>query len=148
MDALHDDETGFLNEDFLRALVPGRVATARRLMWPLSLAILDIEDDSAVEVLAHAILVTVRECDTACRMDDGRFAMLLEDTPENGAVWVVERVRRLLGAQTDPVSVWAGVATYPAHAMDGPTLLDVASQTLDAACEWDTPRIEVAVPPS
>ena len=42
---------------------------------------------------------TVREADIACRLDGDRcFGMVLEDTPENGAVWTVERFRRSLAA--------------------------------------------------
>lgn len=146
MSALHDDETGLLNEPFLRALLPGRVATAKRMLWPLSLVLCDNDNDATVGVVTHAIVLTVRECDVACRLDDGRFALLLEDTPEDGALWVTERIRRLLGAQTEPVTLWAGVSTYPVHARDATGLLTTAGRALDAALEWRTPRIEVAAP--
>ena len=39
---------------------------------------------------------TLREADTSCRLRNGYFALLLEDTPENGAIWTVERIRRSL----------------------------------------------------
>ena len=44
--------------------------------------------------------------------------MLLEDTPENGAVWTVERLRRRMADQHPDLTMWAGVACYPAHAFD------------------------------
>ena len=77
-------------------------------------------------------------------MDDGSIALILEDTPENGAVWTMERLRRLLTDQGSSVIVWAGVASYPAHAFTAGELHDRATQALDAAREWRQDRIEVA----
>lgn len=122
------------------------MATAKRMMWPLSVVLVDNGNDGTIGVVTHAIVLTVRECDVACRLDNGRFALLLEDTPEDGAIWVTERVRRLLGSQSEPVPLWAGVATYPVHALDAGSLLAAAGTALDAALEWRTPRIEVAPP--
>jgi len=77
-------------------------------------------------------------------MSDGCFALILEDTPENGAVWTVERVRRNLTSRHGHHTVWAGVACYPAHAFSTDELLDQASLALEAAREWKQDRIEVA----
>ncbi|MCK7470616.1 MAG: GGDEF domain-containing protein [Desulfomicrobium escambiense] len=55
--------------------------------------------------MAEAIRETLREADIACRLDDGTFAVILEDTPENGAVWTVE---------SRSAATWsAGSATTP-----------------------------------
>ena len=87
---------------------------------------------------------TLRDADTACRLDDGRFALILEDTPENGAVWTVERIRRALAGNEGGHTLWAGIACYPAHAFDAWELFDRAGSALDAAREWQQDRIEVA----
>ena len=50
-------------------------------------------------------------------------ASILEDAPENGAVWTVERTRRNLVSRSGPHTMWAGVACYPAHAFSGETIL-------------------------
>ena len=72
---------------------------------------------------------------------------VLEDTSENGAIWTVERIRRqLLGAQAG-VTLWAGVACYPAHAFDSDEILAQTEQALKAAREWRQDRIEVAIAP-
>ena len=96
-------------------------------------------------VVAGAVSRTLRDSDIACRMDDGTFAVILEDTPENGAVWTVERIRRNLVSTSGHHTLWAGVACYPAHAFDAAELLIAVSQALDAARAWNQDRIEVAV---
>lgn len=148
---VHDPGSGLLNGHYFTAALPNRVATARRVLRPLSLVFMDTADESVetVHAITYALHDTLRESDTACRLDDGRFALVLEDTPEDGAVWTVERVRRLLGDQVRDVVVWAGVAAYPAHALDHEVLLGLAEQALAAARAWgDHSRIEVAPAPA
>ena len=145
-DPLRDEETGLLNEAYFRAALPNRVAMARRVLRPLSVVVLTTDEPIAAAAVAHALLDTLRESDTACRLDDGRFALLLEDTPENGAVWTVERMRRLLTEQGFGLKVWAGVASYPAHALEAADLLGLAEGAQRSAREWVDSRIEVAAP--
>ena len=87
---------------------------------------------------------TLRDADTACRLTDGSYALILEDTPENGAVWTVERIRRALTNQFPDITLWAGIACYPAHAFSTEELLDASRLALTAAREWKQDRIEVA----
>lgn len=145
-DPLRDAETGLLNEAYFRAALPNRVATARRVLRPISVVLVLLSDQTAARQVAFALLDTVRESDSACRLDDGRVALVLEDTPENGAVWTIERMRRLLVDQGSSVIVWAGVASYPAHALEATDLLRLAEQALADATHWDQSRIEVALP--
>ena len=146
-DGLHDGETGLLNERYFRAALPNRIATARRVLRPISIVLAKLGDDGHARQLAFGLLDTLREADTACRLDDGSFALILEDTPENGAVWTVERLRRLLAEQGTDVLLWAGVASYPAHALEPAELLVLAEKALASATEWTTQsRIEVALP--
>jgi GGDEF domain-containing protein len=145
-DALRDEDTGLLNEAYLRAALPNRVATARRVLRPISIAVVALEDEALATSLSYALQDSLRESDTACRLDDGRFVLLLEDTPEDGAVWTIERTRRLLAAQGGGTTLWGGVASYPAHALEADALLAGAEAALDAAKQWPGSRIEVAVP--
>lgn len=145
--SVHDPDSGLLNEHYFAVALPNRVATARRVLRPLSLVLVDAADRSieVVHAIAFALHDTVRESDTACRLDDGRFALILEDTPDDGAVWTVERVRRLLVEQGQDVVIWAGVAAYPAHALDDGALLGLADAALQDARAWGSQsRIEVA----
>lgn len=143
---LHESESGLLNEEYFRAALPNRVATARRVLRPISIVLARIAAAEHARQVAFSLLDTLRESDTACRLDDGGFALILEDTPENGAVWTMERLRRLLIDQGTNVVIWAGVASYPAHALEAPALLTLAEAALADATQWQQSRIEVALP--
>jgi diguanylate cyclase (GGDEF)-like protein len=155
IDPLRDPDTGLYNEAFFRASLPTRVAMARRLLRPISVTLVALGDAAGVpgrcspdtaRRVAYGLLDSLRESDTPCRMDDGGFAVILEDTPENGAVWTIERLRRSLTEQGASVTTWAGIASYPAHALEAPTILAKAESALKAALEWPQFRIEVAMP--
>jgi len=148
---LTDPGTGLFSEAYLRVALDSRLAAARRHLRPVAVAILEVTEGMAEDPqpappdrIAEAIRETVREADIACRMDDGPFAVILEDTPENGAVWTVERIRRNLVSRFGHHTLWAGVACYPAHAFDTAELLSASATALAAAKEWKQDRIEVA----
>src|SRR5262249_8253792 len=140
-EVLLDPVTGLFAEPYFEVSLASRVAAARRHLRPVAVVLLDVAEGvregrgpTPVDpgLVASRVRETLREADTACRLEDGRFALLLEDTPENGAVWTVERVRRSLAASQRNLTLWAGVACYPAHAFDAPELLARASAALDA----------------
>ncbi len=152
VEALTDPSTGLFSESFFTVALDSRVAAARRHLRPVAIILLEVveglstgnQTDADAELVAEAIRVTLREADTACRLRNGHFALLLEDTPENGAIWTVERIRRqLLGAQQG-LTLWAGVACYPAHAFSPNEIMAAAETALGAAREWRQDRIEVA----
>ncbi len=150
--AMTDPATGLFNEEFFRVALESRISAARRHLRPVAVALLEVAEGVragapmpvAPTVVAAGLRLTLREADTACRLPDGRFALVLEDTPENGAVWTVERVRRTLAGVNPGQTMWAGVACYPAHAFDATEVLDRAALALEAAKEWHQDRIEVA----
>ncbi len=145
-DRLRDPDSGLLNGAFFEAELPVRVAAARRLLRPVSVVLVTLGDESprTVRAVGDVLRRRMREADTVCRLDDGGIGLVLEDTPETGAVWSVERIRRALAAEGVDVALWAGVACYPAHALDAATLLARAGEALRTAREWGTNRIEVA----
>lgn len=149
---LIDPVTGLFSEDYFGVAIEARVAAARRHLRPVGVVVLDVvhglregtvRPADPVEV-AHAVRETLREADTACRRADGRFALLLEDTPENGAIWTVERIRRFMAEKDPTLTLWAGIACYPAHAFSSDQLVSLADQALATAREWHQDRIEVA----
>jgi GGDEF domain-containing protein len=150
--SLTDSSTGLFNEQFFRVSLDTRVSAARRHLRPVAVVLVQVAEGvregapSPVppDRVAEGVRATLRDADTACRLDDGRFALILEDTPENGAVWTVERVRRALAAENTGQTLWAGIACYPAHAFDAWELFDRAAKALEAAKEWHQDRIEVA----
>lgn len=155
VDPVIDRASGLFNERFFVATLEKRVSAARRGLRPLGLTLLEVVVDMSSgrprpcdpDVVTEALHDTLREADTIARLDDGRFAVLLEDTPENGAIWTIERVRRRLGQSHPGHTVWAGLSCYPAHAFDHEQLMVQARAALTAAKEWQQDRIEVALTP-
>ena len=148
---LSDADTGLLGEQYFHVTLDGRVASARRHLRPLSLILIDaieaLEDNphnADPTVVAGIVVETLRDADIVCRLNDGRFALILEDTPENGAIWTVERIRRRINEEFENATVWAGVACYPAHGFDGPEVLDQARKAVSSARDWHQDRTEVA----
>lgn len=146
---LADTETGLLGERYFVVTLDARIAAARRHLRPLALVLIEGAKTTAdatldAKLTAQIIRETLRDADTLCRLKSGQFAVLLEDTPENGAIWTVERIRRRLNEQIDEVTIWAGIACYPANGFDGPEVLDRARYALNQAREWQQDRTEVA----
>jgi diguanylate cyclase (GGDEF)-like protein len=151
--ALTDPSSQLFSEAYFRVALQSRLASARRHLRPVAVCLLEVAEGQADDRptaapatrVAEAIRETLREADIACRLDDGSFAVILEDTPENGAVWTIERVRRNLVSRFGSHTMWAGVACYPAHAFSTEELLEQARAALTVAQEWKQDRIEVAV---
>ena len=149
---LADPETNLFSEAYFRVALDARIASARRHLRPVAIALVEVNEGVGTGDFRPAdpvkvtgsIRSTLRDADTACRMIDGCFALILEDTPENGAVWTVERIRRNLISRHGHHTLWAGVACYPAHAFSTDELLDQANLALESAREWKQDRIEVA----
>jgi two-component system cell cycle response regulator len=152
-DALTDVSTGLFSESFFNVAIESRIAAARRHLRPVAVVLLEVVEglpdtdpfEANPELVAEAVRVTLREADTACRLRNGYFALLLEDTPENGAIWTVERIRRQILTTRSGFTLWAGVACYPAHAFGVNEIMDAAETALECAREWRQDRIEVAV---
>lgn len=150
---LIDPETGLFSEDYFDVAIEARIAAARRHLRPVGVVVLEVVEglrtgqveQADPKRVAEAIQETLREADTSCRRGDGRFALLLEDTPENGAIWTVERIRRFLAERDPTLTMRAGVACYPAHGFTSESLVELAGTALDAAREWHQDRIEVAI---
>jgi len=151
-EGLTDPLTGLFNHEYFLVALDSRIAAARRHLRPVAVGLIQVVEgrEGADRPAADPILVadalrdTLRESDTATRLVDGRFGVVLEDTPENGAIWTMERIRRCLAEQNPNLTLWAGVACYPAHAFDVGALIDRAEVALSAAQDWHQDRIEVA----
>jgi GGDEF domain-containing protein len=151
-DTLTDASTGLYNEGYFTVALDARLAAARRNLKPVAVVLMEVIEGlgrglprpaNATKV-AVSICDTIREADTACRLMDGGYALVLEDTSENGAIWTVERIRRHMSGTTGGLTMWAGVACYPAHGFTTTEVLDRADMALDIAREWRQDRIEVA----
>lgn len=151
-DALTDGPSGLFSEGYFTVALDARIAAARRNLRPVAVALIEVIEglDAGLPrpadpaTVAQTIRETIREADTACRLLDGGYALVLEDTTENGAIWTVERIRRRLASTSQGLTMWAGVACYPAHGLTTEDVLDRADLALDMAREWRQDRIEVA----
>jgi two-component system cell cycle response regulator len=152
---LTDESTGLFSQEYFDVALDARLSAARRHLRPVAVVLIEVVEGladgsprpTAPRAVADSISTTIRDADTACRMADGRFGLVLEDTPENGAIWTVERIRRHLAGVSTGLTLWAGVACYPAHAFDAGEILAQAETALTAAREWRQDRIEVATAP-
>ncbi|MDH3294023.1 MAG: hypothetical protein OER95_06850, partial [Acidimicrobiia bacterium] len=88
VDPLIDQSTGLFSENFFLVALESRIAAARRHLRPVAIVILEVVEGLPIgdpiptraEIVTEAIQATLREADTACRLRNGDFALLLEDT--------------------------------------------------------------------
>ncbi|HYI60180.1 MAG TPA: hypothetical protein VEW93_00065 [Acidimicrobiales bacterium] len=118
-----DPASGLFSEAMLRALLPSRVATARRTLRQLGLAVVTVEGGPEARDLAAIVRGAIRDSDLAARLDDGAVAVVLEFTPSEGCLIVVNRLRDRIREMTPDAVVHAGVACYPAHAISADELV-------------------------
>jgi diguanylate cyclase (GGDEF)-like protein len=152
-----DPVSGLLDQQFFKVIVQQRVAAARRQLQPVSVVIFELDgidrsepetQQQALGVLGAVVRRTLRECDAACRIGDTMAAAVLEDTAEAGAVWAAERVRGTLHGSPvgDSLTISAGIACYPSHALNAPELVDQAGRALDSARSRGRDHVEIAQP--
>jgi hypothetical protein len=151
--SLLDPVTQLYAEPFFLATTSWRLGACRRVLRPLAVTLFEVVDGlpkgpvlpSEPKVVAAMLRQTLRASDVGARLYDGTYGLLLEDTPEDGAVWAVERVRRALDAKPGTRVLRAGIACYPGQALTAVEMLDAAHRALAAARQWPQDRIEVAL---
>lgn len=146
-----DPETGLFSQLFFDASLVKRISAARRGLRPLSVAVADVVVNvgtpamtkAPIGPVAAAMQAVFREADTLALADDGLFLVLLEDTPENGAIWTLERLRRRIAEDLPDHTIWVGLSCYPAYGFGADQLVSQARGALSSAREWQQDRIEV-----
>lgn len=153
-----DEESGLLSNSFFPVYLEQRITAARRTLRPVSLVIFELDgldkNDSHsptdrnfyISAVGDVVKRTLRESDCAFRIDANIFAAVMDDTTESGAVWAAERVRGVLhtGALAGRVTVSAGVACYPSHALETADLIGCANKALEAAKARGVDQVEIA----
>jgi len=164
---IEDPATGLFSEAFLRAVLPTRIATARRSLKQLGLVLVQVEkeppssgnagagsgatpltsggDEVDPGMLGLTVHRALRDSDIAAGLNDDRFAMLLEFTPVEGCVVVAQRFIDLLDKEHPQLVACAGVACYPAHAIDAAELFAASIRALEDA-RGKGPRTIVVAP--
>ncbi|MFN8015855.1 MAG: GGDEF domain-containing protein [Acidimicrobiia bacterium] len=153
-----DDESGLLSNSFFPVYLEQRITAARRTLRPVSLVTFELDgldkNDSHspsdrnfyISAVGDVVKRTLRESDCAFRIDENTFAAVMDDTTESGAVWAAERVRGVLhtGALAGRVTVSAGVACYPSHALESASLIECSQKALEAAKARGVDQVEIA----
>jgi diguanylate cyclase (GGDEF)-like protein len=150
-----DAATGLYDQPYFAVLTQQQVAAARRSLRPISVVIFEIDNlrgadaatrGQALTIVGDAVRRTLRESDAACRLGELMIGAVLEDTPETGGVWAAERVRGAILASPigDTITLSAGVACYPTHALGAAELVSAAGRALEEARQRGSDRVEIA----
>jgi GGDEF domain-containing protein len=150
-DPITDPATGLFSAVFFDASLKKRISASRRGLRPLTVAIAEVvshvgtpeQRPADAAAVARTMLAVFREADTLAHGDDDLYLVLLEDTPENGAIWTLERLRRRIAEELPGHTLRVGVSCYPAYGFDDEQLMRQATDALEAAREWKQDRIEV-----
>jgi diguanylate cyclase (GGDEF)-like protein len=151
-----DPISGLLRERHLPVLLQQVVAAARRKVLPVSVVFWEVDGlehapaearDQAVTALGAVAWRTLRESDALFRTGDLVAVAVLVDTAEPGALTVAERVREQLRSSPvgDSLTVSAGIACYPTHALDAAELVSRAGYALESARASGPARDHVAI---
>lgn len=149
--AIRDPLTSLFNRRYFQETLRRELHRASRAQQPLSLVMLDIDHfkrfndtwghdagDAALRAVGEILAGRTRAGDVACRHGGEEFALAFPGLPAEVASERVEALRReielrdiqFLGESIDPVTISAGIAVYPSHAMDMESLMRVADQAL------------------
>jgi diguanylate cyclase (GGDEF)-like protein len=151
-----DPVSGLLRQRHLPVLLQQVVAAARRKVQPVSVVFWEVDGlgdaeldtrEQALTALGAVAWRTLRESDSVFRLGDVAAVALLVDTAEPGALTVAERVRDALRASPvgDSLTVSAGIACYPTHALDAAELVARAGRALEIARREGYERDHVAI---
>jgi diguanylate cyclase (GGDEF)-like protein len=151
-----DPVSGLLRQRHLAVLLQQVVAAARRKVQPVSVVFWEVDDlgdadpgasEQALTALGAVAWRTLRESDAVFRLGDAVAVAVLVDTAEPGALVVAERVRGALrtSAVGNTLTVSAGIACYPTHALDAAELVARAGRALEQARRDGHARDHVAI---
>jgi len=139
--------TGLPNHRFFQTTLTMELARAERHHHPLSLLMIDLDflkevndrfghpsGDLVIRTLASTIRTACREIDFAARYGGEEFAVILPETPLDGAIHVAERIRERIWAENFPgigtITASVGISNYPVNALNKEDLIRVADQAL------------------
>jgi len=156
-----DRLTGLWNHGEFFQRLSEEVARARRHNLTFSLLILDLdnfkavndswghrEGDSLLRQLAQRIRDNTRSCDLAARYGGDEFAIIFTETGPEGARIAAEHLRQAVEGkpfhvanQDVPITMSAGVATFPEDAPDMENLVEIADRRLSYAKKTGRNRV-------
>jgi len=138
-----DPITGLFNQRHFQNHLSIEIDRAKRHQRIISLVMADIdsfkkmndekghiEGNKLLQAIALALKDNVRNIDLVFRYAGDEFAILLPDTPKEGAKDVAERVRTHIEKQKLGATLSLGVATYPEDSSSSEELIQKADQAL------------------
>jgi diguanylate cyclase (GGDEF)-like protein len=167
--SIHDPLTGLFNRRYMAETLERELHRARRTGSALSLLMVDIDgfklqNDSFGHDAGDAILVelasllqkSLRKEDIACRYGGEEFVLVLADAALDNAARRAEQLREAVGrmrvsyhgASLGPVTISIGVAAFPDHGQDGPSLIRSADMALYEAKQAGRDRVTLASAPA
>jgi diguanylate cyclase (GGDEF)-like protein/PAS domain S-box-containing protein len=160
-----DPLTGLFNRRFMEETLDLEFARSARGDRPIGIIMLDIDHfkplndscghdagDAVLRELAGVLKSRVREGDIACRYGGEEFVLILPEAPLELALRRAEELRDEVkrlpvvhrGRPIGPLTVSAGVATFPEHGKTGAALLQAADAALYRAKAEGRDRVLVA----
>jgi diguanylate cyclase (GGDEF)-like protein len=146
-----DDLTHLFNSRYLQLVLDKEFKAQATNDKPFALAFLDLDyfksiNDTHGHLVGSKLLVEVarvlkncvRDNDIVCRWGGDEYVLLLRGTDSGGALKVAERIRRSIESHrflaregfSLSISTCIGIASYPEHAQDQETLVDLADRAM------------------
>lgn len=144
--AYRDELTGLRNYRFFELYLFHELQRSKQYGWPLSLILLDVDNfkafndryghgagNEALATVGRLLAEACRRVDISARYGGEEFAIIAPATPKPGAEQLAERARLAIAAHEwspEPVTISAGVATFPGDAADTDQLVHRADEAL------------------
>jgi len=162
--SVKDELIGIHNRRYFNQMLQMEWKRAIRFKRELSLIILDVDHfksyndtfghpqgDQALKQIGAIFKDNLREVDTIARIGGEEFVLLLPGTDQRGAIAAAEKVRLLVESsafltvndeQTRPMTISAGISTYPLDADQMEDMVDHADIALYRAKENGRNQVE------
>ncbi len=161
-----DDLTGLYNSRYLKFALTSCIQKCKLPHQVFSVLFIDVDhfksvNDKYTHLVGSEFLVTigktiknaVRKIDPVFRYGGDEFVVILNDANTEGAVVIAERIRKnierrvfvIQGRQIQS-TVSIGVASFPTHAKERETLLQLADEAMYAAKRQTRNSVHLAVP--
>jgi diguanylate cyclase (GGDEF)-like protein len=158
-----DPLTGIANRRVFETTLDREISRSARTGEQVSLLMFDIDHfkalndkhghdagDLVLKAVAKVLASCSRNFDTVARYGGEEFGVVLADCSLADAFDTAERLRDMVsGLETiEPITVSAGVASYPTHAGDRDDLVSVCDKALYESKSLGRNRVRMAVRPS
>ena len=146
-----DGLTGAYNRRYFETRVQEEIERAKRYTGAMSLIMVDLDHfkrlndefghlmgDDVLRQISTTFSQNLRKVDVACRYGGEEFAIIVPETTGEDAYYVAEKLRKVVHNTVfpglpRPVTITAGVASYPANGSNRDELIKAADAALYAA---------------